>query len=384
MSGTLCLNSTCTTPSLGLSTLTFASAVQFFAAATCFSEGTYPDADIEDSARFDFIIIGAGSTGSVLANRLSEVEDWNILLIEAGGDPPTEAAIPALHSTLYSSKYNWGYRTTNNGIINQGNIDGSIDWPRGKVLGGSSNINAMFWVKGNTADYQRWHDAGNSEWSVDDVQRCFKKAESLQDEKIAQIPGVIEQYGQDGPLVINTFNLTNRILADNVLSAWNDIGFENVQDLNAANVFGSGTTRVTVSNGERNSVSKAYLQPIKNRPNLQIMQNTLVTKVLINGDNTLNKQAYGVEVERNRQIIKIYANKEVIVSAGTINSPQLLMLSGIGPEQHLESKSIQTIVDFFFFFFFFFLRGEKSLRIPAIPRGGNSRLCGDSTKKPPR
>ncbi|XP_075973275.1 ecdysone oxidase-like [Anticarsia gemmatalis] len=337
-----CYNSSCSAPSAGVASSTYASAVQFFAAAICLaSEGSYPDANVRDLSRFDFIIVGAGSTGSVLANRLSEVDKWSVLLIEAGGDPPIEADIPGFHVDLYGTKFDWKYKTANDGIVNQANINGSIDWPRAKMIGGCSNNNAMIYIKGNSQDYQRWYDAGNPEWNLDDVRRSFKKAESFQDANLARNPDVDQQYGHDGPLVINTFNSTFRESTKKVLAAWNEIGLENVQDLNVANLFGSGIMRVTASNGERNSVSKEYLQPIKNRKNLKIMKNSFVKRILINAF----KQAEGVLVERDGKTIRIFANKEVIISAGAINSPQLLMLSGVGPEQHLRSKAIPTLVD---------------------------------------
>ncbi|XP_075979936.1 ecdysone oxidase-like [Anticarsia gemmatalis] len=343
---THCYNTSCSAPTAGIASSVFASAVQFFATAQCLTpEGPYSDADVEDFAIFDFIICGAGSAGSVLANRLSEVKDWNILLIEAGDDPPIEAKIPGLHSDLYNTKYNWGYKSTDNGIICQANINGSIEYPRGKTFGGCSNINGMIYMRGNTEDYQRWYDAGNTEWSLDHAQRCFRKAENFQDAKLDKFPEIKVYYGHDGPLVINTFNNTHRHLAKKVLSAWHEIGFKNVKDLNVANAFGSGIMRATASNGERNSVSEAYLHPVKHRRNLKIMKNTLVTKVLINDTDTSKKHAYGVLVERNGKRITILSKKEVILSAGTINSPQLLMLSGIGPKAHLKSKRIKTLLD---------------------------------------
>ncbi|XP_075973209.1 ecdysone oxidase-like [Anticarsia gemmatalis] len=335
-----CYNSSCTAPSAGIASTAFASAVQFFAAAQCITNRVFPEGDLNFET-FDFIIVGAGSTGCVLANRLSEVKHWNILLIEVGGDPPIEADIPAYHFDLYETKYNWGYKTTYNGITNRANINGSIDWPRGRMIGGSSNINAMIYIQGNDADYQKWCDAGNSEWCVRNVRRCFKKAESFQDMNLDRNPYMKNHYGHSGPLVINTFNSTDRMNSQQVLSAYREIGIDNVPDINVAQAFGSGITRVTSSNGERNSISKAYLEPVKNRPNLRIMKNALVTKILTNGI----RQAYGVTVDQNGKQFTIYAIKEVIVSAGSINSPQLLMLSGIGPRKHLKSHNIKTVVD---------------------------------------
>ncbi|XP_075973649.1 ecdysone oxidase-like [Anticarsia gemmatalis] len=332
---------TCSAPSAGYSASTFASAVQLLAAAQCFSEESLPDSSDQNFAAYDFIIVGAGASGCVLANRLSEIEHWNVLLIEAGGDPPVESSIPGYHFSLHNSDFNWRYKTVNDGRTNQGNQDGCIYWPRGKMVGGSTNINAMMYVQGNSEDYQRWFDAGNTEWTVEDVRRCFRKSENYQDQLLDQDPDIRNHYGHDGPLVINTFNSTERVRGNKLISAYDEIGIKKVKDINVANAFGAAIMTVTASNGERNSMSKAYLVPIKDRKNFSIMKNALVTKVLINDLN----QAYGVLVEQNGVTVTIHANIEVILSAGALNTPQILMLSGIGPKEHLESKGIQTIVD---------------------------------------
>ncbi|KAF9806487.1 hypothetical protein SFRURICE_001282 [Spodoptera frugiperda] len=296
---------------------------------------------IFDSDEFDFIIIGAGSAGSVVANRLSEIEDWNILLLEAGGDPPITSDIPGLQTLLYGSKHDWQYKTVNNGITSQGLKDGSVGWTKGKMLGGSSSINALAYVPGNTQDYQNWYDAGNDEWSLEDVQRCFKKLESLQNKKMLQDPNIKDVYGHNGPLIINRYNHTLRTYIDLVIESRDKIGFKRVSDLKTANFLGSGIITATATNGVRQSTNKAYLQPIKSRSNLVIMKDTLVTKILIND----TVSAYGVEVEKDGEKKVYYASKEIILSAGSVSSPQLLMLSGVGPKEHLESYSIETLVD---------------------------------------
>uniref|UniRef100_A0A2A4JLJ2 Glucose-methanol-choline oxidoreductase N-terminal domain-containing protein n=1 Tax=Heliothis virescens TaxID=7102 RepID=A0A2A4JLJ2_HELVI len=338
-----CFNSSCPTPTTGTASQTFASALQFFAATQCvISEGLIHDSDIQDFEEFDFIIIGAGTAGSVLANRLSAIAEWNVLLVEAGGDAPVEADIPGLYSAMYSSRYDWSYLTNSNGVTNGANINGSINWPRGKMMGGSSNINAMIYIQGNDQDYQNWYDAGNTEWSVEEVRRCFKKAENLQDANALKNPKIRNHYGSDGPLVINKFNSTYQPINERLLAAWNEIGIKNVEDLNVANVLGSGVLKCTAASGERQSHNKAYLDPILHRSNLKIIKNSLVTRVLIDPS---SKAAYGVEVLRGSQSFMFYAKNEVILSAGAINSPQLLMLSGVGPKDHLSSKNISVIVD---------------------------------------
>ncbi|XP_049869050.1 ecdysone oxidase-like [Pectinophora gossypiella] len=333
----------CPSPTTGSAPAIFASAFTYFAASQCLiTEDWPPDSPIGSQEEFDFIIVGAGSAGSVVANRLSEVKSWNVLLIEAGDDPPAESIIPALSGQLYGSQYDWNYRTENNGRTSQAVTNGSVWWNRGKMLGGSSSINALIYFRGNEHDYQEWFDEGNFEWHPDIVLQYFRKAESLQDYKLLQSFGLNHFYGENGPLVVNSFNSTKKAILNDVLGAWDEIGIRNVPDLNAANVMGSSYFRGTASDGKRNSAAKAYLNPIQDRKNLKIVKNSLVTKVLIN---TETKVANGVVIERDGKTQRILANKEVIISAGAINTPQLLMLSGIGPKDHLDSLGIKNNVD---------------------------------------
>ncbi|CAH0579138.1 unnamed protein product [Chrysodeixis includens] len=338
-----CYNSTCLSPTIGVAPQIFASALQFFAATQCLlSEKPVPDADVRNLEKFDFIIVGAGTAGSILANRLSAINDWSVLLIEAGDDEPVEAKIPVLNSALLKNKkYDWAYQTAPNGKNNLANKNESVNWPRGKILGGSSNLNAMIYVQGNDEDYKNWYDAGNKEWSVEEVRRCFRKAESFQDMKALENPVISNHYGHNGPLIINTFNSTYGY-SKKVLCAWDEMGIRNVEDLNEANVMGSGIMRATAADGIRQSHNRAYLNPVVTRKNLKIMKNSFVTKILIKN---LSKTAYGVEVRRKTRKYRLLAGKEVIISAGAINSPQLLMLSGIGPREHLRAKGISVVVD---------------------------------------
>uniref|UniRef100_A0A2H1VF08 SFRICE_012887 n=1 Tax=Spodoptera frugiperda TaxID=7108 RepID=A0A2H1VF08_SPOFR len=329
----------------GITPSSIAAVFQCFVTANLLllDDNSVPDVSTEyDSGEFDFIIIGAGSAGSVVANRLSEVEDWKILLLEAGGDPPITSDIPGLQTIMYGTEYDWQYKTVNNGITSQGLKDGSVGWTKGKMLGGSSSINDLTYVPGNTQDYQNWYDAGNEEWSVEDVQRCFEKFESLQNEEMLENPNIKNVYGDNGPLIINRLNHTQRAYTNFIIDSFDRIEFKKVADFKLANFLGSGVTMATATNGVRQSTNKAYLQPIKDRSNLVIMKDTLVTKILIN-DTAIS--AYGVEVEKNGEKKVYYASKEIILSAGAVSSPQLLMLSGVGPKEHLESYSIETLVD---------------------------------------
>ncbi|XP_075973094.1 ecdysone oxidase-like [Anticarsia gemmatalis] len=335
-------NVTCSSQPIGAASGTFAAALQFFAAAACLvqTKDWPPDADLKDGDKFDFIIVGAGTAGSVLANRLSEIEDWKVLVLEAGGDPPVESDVPDLDTTMYGTKYDWQYETVNNGRTSQALRNGNVNWPRGKMLGGSSAINVMGYFQGNPYDYQRWYDEGNLEWHPDIVQKYFKKAENFQDQSLSRNFQVRDHYGRDGPVIVNSYNYSDYTLRNNMLSAWEEIGVENVDDLNTVGSIGSSDYRVIVSEGKRMSAARAYLNTVRFRKNLKVGKKSFVTKVLINS----KLKVIGVELDKNGRRMKLYAKREVILSGGSINTPQLLMLSGIGPREHLTNQSIDTIV----------------------------------------
>ncbi|VVD04516.1 unnamed protein product [Leptidea sinapis] len=320
----------------------FSAALNFFAASQCLlSERFQPDI-IKDRETFDFIIIGAGSAGSVVANRLSEVNHWNILLLEAGPDPPIESLIPRFDSTLYGSDYDWKYLMKRGDDSSLGFIGERVPWPRGKMLGGSSSINGMVYMRGKSGDYQRWVDAGNPSWTPQNTLFYFNKAENFQDRELLKNPYISYYYGHDGPLIIDTFNSSFSDITEPLLDSRNRIGFEKVDDLNTApipnNLGVAGVFRATAANGQRQSTYEAYIKPARHRKNLKIIINTFATKILIDSD----LRAYGVEVNVSGKIINIYASREVILSAGSINTPQLLMLSGVGPQEHLEDIGIET------------------------------------------
>ncbi|XP_073945113.1 ecdysone oxidase-like isoform X1 [Choristoneura fumiferana] len=306
------------------------------------TEGWPPDANVKDFEHFDFIIIGAGSAGCVVANRLSEVKEWKILLIEAGGDPPAESIIPALYSQLLGTENDWKYSTVRNEKTNQANLHETVAWPRGKMLGGSSSMNVMIYIRGHDADFKEWYNKGNKDWHPKIVRQYYRKAESFQNAEGLQNPAVRDIYGHDGPLVLNYFNGTTKTFTDALLGAWEETGFKRVADVNVPNVLGAGPYGATAANGRRYSTAKAYLNSIQDRLNLQIIKHSLVTKILIN-ETTL--EAYGVIIIRNGVQMTLYASREVILSAGATNTPQLLMLSGIGPKAHLKSKGISCLVD---------------------------------------
>ncbi|PZC86308.1 hypothetical protein B5X24_HaOG211469 [Helicoverpa armigera] len=209
------------------------------------------------------------------------------------------------------------------------------------MLGGSSAMNVMAYVQGNPHDYQSWYDEGNTEWHPNIVRKYFKKSESFQDPVLLRNRVVKHHYGCCGPLTVNTFNVTNTTVYDGLLSALDEIGIKNVIDLNTVGNLGSGRFRSTASNGKRVSTATAYLNPIAGfRKNLKVVKKTFATKILFNG-----KKAWGVRVDHKGGELTLKARREIIISAGTINTPQLLMLSGIGPKKHLVDKSIEPILD---------------------------------------
>ncbi|XP_026725137.1 glucose dehydrogenase [FAD, quinone]-like [Trichoplusia ni] len=334
-------NASCTMPTSGAQM--FAAALQVLTSAQLLlTPQEIPDSDVLNYQSFDFIIVGGGTAGSVVASRLSEVKHFKILLIEAGGNPPIESNIPGLEKAMADSDSKWKYVSTNNGAVDQGIINGSINLSRGKMFGGGSSLNEMLYIRGHNLDFQDWYDAGNKEWSLDDVNRCFKKAESLQNEKLLKDPTIKPYYGSDGPLVLNRFNSTDTDITKKVLKSWHEIGFRHVNDLNSAGLFGSGFATVIASDGVRRSTNNAYLAPIRHKSNVKFLKNALVKKILITHD---TKVVFGVKVEKDGRNLTFYSTHEVILSAGAVNSPQLLMLSGIGPKEHLRSKNITCVLD---------------------------------------
>nr|XP_034830805.1 glucose dehydrogenase [FAD, quinone]-like [Maniola hyperantus] len=323
----------------------FATTLNFLTATQCFvPDRKSPDDIVTDSEKFDFIIAGGGTAGCVLANRLSEISDWNVLLLEAGPEPPAESVIPGLDGSLYQSKYDWKYVTESNGVTHQGMKNGVVQWPRGKMLGGSSAMNAMYYVRGQDQDFQSWYAEGNPSWSPENVNTYFRKAENLQDMKLNEIPEIYENYGHNGPFVVNTFNHTLSKIGQDILDSWNHIGIKKVHDINADKFEGQGLcaiSRAAAANGQRSSTYSTYLNAARNRPNLRVVTNAFVAKILIDDD----LRAHGVDVVINGEKKTIYAEKEVIVSCGAINTPQLLMLSGVGPEEELVSHDIPVKVN---------------------------------------
>ena len=278
---------------------------------------------------YDYIIIGAGSAGCVLASRLTEDPTVKVLLLEAGGkDTAKEIHIPVAFSKLFKGPNDWAYYTEPEGRL--GNR--RLYWPRGKVLGGSSSLNAMIYICGHRTDYDQWCDLGNPGWGYSDVLPYFKKAENNQN-------GASEYHGASGPLHVSNPRSLNP-LSEVFVEAAEEAGFKRNPDFNGATQEGLGVYQVTQWQGRRNSAAAAFLRPAMLRPNLTVRTNVQAFKILFEG-----KRAALVSFQDGNVSKQERAEREIIVCGGAIGSPQLLMLSGIGPAEHLRTLDIPVHCD---------------------------------------
>lgn len=290
-----------------------------------------------DGAKYDFIVVGAGTAGATIASRLSEVGDVTVLLIEAGRSESLFMDIPVIVNFLqFSDDINWMYKTEPSDYYCRGMKNHQCKWPRGKVMGGSSVLNYMIATRGNKRDYDRWSDLGNVGWSWKEVLPYFKKLETLGIPEFRDD----ELHNRDGP-VYTGYPPFHTPLAEAFVRAGVELGWEEL-DYNGKKQTGFSYLQATIKNGTRMSSSRAYLHRARNRPNLFVTKRSLATRVLMDRD---EKRAVGVEFFKNNRKYKVYARKEVILCAGAIGSPQLLMLSGIGPANHLQELGINVIVD---------------------------------------
>lgn len=278
--------------------------------------------------QFDYIIVGAGSAGCVLANRLSENPDNRVCLLEAGpGDNSLFIRIPAgIILMMRSNARNWRYYTVPQKALN----NRQVYIPRGKTLGGSSAVNAMCYTRGHKWDYDHWAELGNEGWSYQDVLPIFKRSEHYE-------PGEDAFHGTHGKLNIAELRYVHPV-SNAFIKAGVEAGYPATDDFNNDVQEGVGQYKVNQKDGERCGVARAYLHPVMDRPNLTIMTHALVNRVLFDG-----KRATGVEVEHNGQIRTLEASQEIILSGGTVNSPQVLKLSGVGPAAELAEHQIPQV-----------------------------------------
>ncbi|XP_076249226.1 glucose dehydrogenase [FAD, quinone]-like [Calliopsis andreniformis] len=286
---------------------------------------------------YDFIVVGGGSAGAVVASRLSEISNWTVLLLEAGSDENEISDIPLLASYTQLSEFDWKYQTSPPTVSAYclAMIGDRCNWPRGKVLGGSSVLNAMIYVRGNRRDYDNWASLGNTGWSYDEVLPYFLKSEDNRNPYLARTP----YHSTGGYLTVQEAPWRSP-MSIAFLQAGQELGYEN-RDINGANQTGFMLTQATIRRGSRCSTAKAFLRPVKNRENLHIAMNSQALRVLFNED----KRATGVEILRDGRQQVVRVRREIVLSAGAINSPQLLMLSGIGPKEHLTEFNIPVISD---------------------------------------
>ncbi|MFL6143383.1 MAG: GMC family oxidoreductase [Labedaea sp.] len=278
---------------------------------------------------YDYVVVGAGSAGCVLANRLTENPSVSVLLLEAGGaDDADEIHIPAAFSTLFKTKWDWNYET-----VEQKQLGGRPTyWPRMKALGGCSSMNAMIYIRGNRADYDGWRDLGATGWGYDDVLPYFIKAER---NNRLNAP----YHGTDGPLHVEDRRYTHPTSQAWVeaATAW---GLKPTDDFNGAEQEGAGLYQVTCHKGRRWSTADAYLRPALDRPNLTVHTHALATRIVLAGT-----RAVGVSYLRHGEEVTARTDGEVLLCGGAVNSPQLLLLSGIGPAEHLRELDIDVAVN---------------------------------------
>lgn len=279
---------------------------------------------------YDFIVVGSGSAGSVVAERLSASGRFSVLVLEAGGtDRRFYVQMPLGYGkTFFDPAVNWNYKTE----PDPGLAGNSDHWPRGKLLGGSSSINAMVWIRGQREDYDAWAAAGNPGWGFDDVLPLFKAIEDNQ-------AGADEWRGVGGPLHVTDCSSSVHPLTARYLQAAQQAGLPLNPDFNGASQDGVGIYQISTRNGRRMSAARAFLRPAMKRKNVRVETRALATKILFEGS-----RAVGVEYLRNGRALTVRAGREIVLSAGSVNTPQLLQLSGVGPDDLLQSLDIPVVL----------------------------------------
>ncbi|XP_066987874.1 glucose dehydrogenase [FAD, quinone]-like isoform X1 [Macrobrachium rosenbergii] len=287
---------------------------------------------------YDFVIVGGGSAGCVLASRLSEDPNVTVALLEAGGQETKISMIPGLVGYLQLSDMDWQYKTEPSSTSCLAMVEHRCNFPRGKVIGGSSSINYMLYVRGNRRDYDHWERLGNRDWGYDKILPFFRLSEDNQNPSLIEDK---EYHRSGGYLTISEASWRTRLSSAFIDAAY-ELGYP-IGDCNSYQQTGFMIPQGFIRGGYRCSNARAFLRPARNRPNLHVALYTFATKVLIHSG---MKRAYGVTYDRHDGTdLKVLARKEVILSGGALGSPHLLMLSGIGPARHLAQFNISVIQD---------------------------------------
>jgi choline dehydrogenase len=281
----------------------------------------------QDFFEADFIVVGAGSAGCAVAARLSEDKATRVLLLEAGGEDKNRwIHIPlGFGKTFADPSVNWCYETE----PDPGAADRRVFWPRGKVLGGSSSINGMVYIRGQAEDFDHWRQLGNTGWSFEDVLPSFKRAEH-------QTRGADAFHATGGPLCVS--DVEPHPLCEAFIKAANELGIPRNDDFNGRTQEGVGYHQTTTRQGRRCSTAVGYLRPALTRPNLRVVTGALAEKIVFDG-----RRATGITFRQHGQLRTAQAAREIILSGGAINSPQLLLLSGVGPQEHLQALGIPIV-----------------------------------------
>jgi choline dehydrogenase len=281
----------------------------------------------QDRIDADFIVVGAGSAGCAVAARLSEDPATRVLLLEAGGEDRNRwIHIPlGFGKTFADPSVNWCYETE----PDPGAGDRRVFWPRGKVLGGSSSINGMVYIRGQAEDFDHWRQLGNTGWSFEDVLPYFRRAEH-------QTRGADTFHGIGGPLCVS--DVAQHPICEAFIQSAVELGFPRNDDFNGASQEGVGYHQTTIRQGRRCSTAVGYLRPAMARPNLRVMTEALTEKIVFDG-----RRAIGVAFRQDGRLVTARAAREIVLCGGAVNSPQLLMLSGIGPREHLMELGIPVL-----------------------------------------
>jgi choline dehydrogenase len=283
--------------------------------------------DLPGGVEADFVVVGAGSAGCAVAARLSEDPATRVVLLEAGGEDTNRwIHIPlGFGKTFADPSVNWCYETE----PDPGAAHRRVFWPRGKVLGGSSSINGMVYIRGQAEDFDHWRQLGNAGWSFDDVLPYFKRAEH-------QVRGADEFHGMGGPLCVS--DVEQHPICEAFIVATTQLGFVRNDDFNGARQDGVGYHQTTTRNGRRCSTAVGYLRPAMQRTNLRVITDALTEKITFEG-----RRATGVTFRKGGRLCTATAAREIILSGGSVNSPQLLMLSGIGPQEHVAGLGLPVV-----------------------------------------